>query len=53
MLLAVFFAAATVAGFVGLSLAGPAHRRDLYALPALGTCALILTFAALGVAILQ
>lgn len=52
-MLTVFFAAAAVAGFVGLRLTAPARDRDLYALPALGTCALILTLAALGLAIVH
>lgn len=52
MLLTLFVASA-VAGFVGLRLAGPRHARDLYALPPIGTCALILTFAALAAALLH
>ncbi|MFE2020147.1 hypothetical protein ACFW9O_19140 [Streptomyces sp. NPDC059499] len=46
-----FFAAAAVVGFVGLRLAGPARNRDLYVLPVLGTCAFILTLAAIAAAI--
>ncbi|MFI5641909.1 hypothetical protein ACIA8H_31400 [Streptomyces goshikiensis] len=53
VLLSVFFAAATAAGFAGLCLAGPPRARDLYALPALGTCAFILLLAALGAALLH
>ncbi|MFI9063233.1 hypothetical protein ACIGQE_15325 [Streptomyces sp. NPDC053429] len=50
--LLVFFAAATAAGFAGLCLAAPARARDLYAAPALGTCAFIVLLAALGAALL-
>lgn len=53
MLLAVFFAAATAAGFAGLCLAAPARARDLCALPVLGTTAFILLLAALGAALLH
>lgn len=53
MLLAVLFAAAAAGGFAGLCLAGPPRARGLYALPALGTCALILLLAALGAALLH
>lgn len=52
-MLAVFFGTAAMVGFVGLCLAGPARCRDLYALPVVGTCALILTLAALGAALLH
>ncbi|MFC8265401.1 hypothetical protein ACFUIZ_06720 [Streptomyces cinereoruber] len=52
-MLTAFFAAAALAGFVGLRLTGPARDRDLYALPVLGTCAFILTLAALGAALLH
>lgn len=52
MVLAVFFAAAAIGGLAGLCLAGPPRARDLYALPALGTCALIVILAALGAALL-
>ncbi|MFD5507000.1 hypothetical protein ACFWIB_04385 [Streptomyces sp. NPDC127051] len=48
-----FFAVSAAAGFVGLCLAGPARARDLYAAPALGTCALIVLLAALGAALLH
>ncbi|MFD9519327.1 hypothetical protein [Streptomyces sp. NPDC059979] len=53
MLLAMFFAAAAVAGFAGLCLAGPARARDLYALPVLATAAFILLLAALAAALLR
>ncbi|MFD6889100.1 hypothetical protein [Streptomyces sp. NPDC059957] len=53
MLLAVFFAAATAVGFVGLTLTDPTRARGPYALPALGTCAFILLLAALGAALLH
>ncbi|MFI8106273.1 hypothetical protein [Streptomyces sp. NPDC086023] len=49
---AVLFAAAAVGGFAGLILAGPPRARDLYATPALGSCAFILLLAALGAALL-
>ncbi|MFF9124375.1 hypothetical protein ACF09J_13875 [Streptomyces sp. NPDC014889] len=48
VLLAVFFAAAAVAGFAGLAL------LDARTVPPItGTCALILTIAALAVAVLH
>lgn len=53
MLLAVFFAVAAAGGFAGLCLAGPPRARDLYAAPALGTCALVVLLAALGAALLH
>ncbi|WP_455361986.1 hypothetical protein [Streptomyces sp. SYSU K21746] len=52
-MLPVLFAAAMVGGFIGLRLAGPRRDRDLYALPVLGTCALIFTLAALYAAIVH
>ncbi|WP_411076647.1 hypothetical protein [Streptomyces sp. cmx-10-25] len=52
-MLTAFFAVAALAGFVGLRLTSPARARDLYALPVLGTCAFILTLAALGAALLH
>lgn len=48
MLLAVFFVLAALAGLVGLALV------DIRTVPPVsGTCALILTLAALGVAVLR
>ncbi|WP_369778052.1 hypothetical protein [Streptomyces sp. R33] len=52
MLPTVFFAASAAAGFVGLCLAGPARARDLYAAPALGTCAFVVLLAAIAAALL-
>ncbi|MGW7343998.1 hypothetical protein [Streptomyces sp. NPDC054854] len=52
-MLTVLFVAAAAGGFAGLCLAGPPRARDLYAVPALGTCALIVLLAALGAALLH
>ncbi|GAA3272733.1 hypothetical protein [Streptomyces lavendulae] len=53
LMFAAFFAASAAAGFAGLCLAGPPRARDLYAAPALGTCALVCLLAALGAALLH
>lgn len=52
-MLTALFVAAAVGGFAGLVLAGPPRARDLYAVPAAGTCALILLLAVLGTAALH
>ncbi|WP_327169222.1 hypothetical protein [Streptomyces subrutilus] len=52
-MLTAWFVAAAAGGFAGLVLAGPPRARDLYALPALGTCALILLLAVLGAALVH
>lgn len=48
MIFGIFYAVCAVIGYVGLIAIAPRRARELYALPAAGTLAIILTLLALA-----